>query len=165
MRKLILSIMMVGGFTAWAGAQELSTEPHCGRFDVGIGESDVHLQKLNDSDSLVGNRRAGTYELVGSDGVIGYILFTSTVVQSLEGSHRLIGDAHHVYDNGTVHYKMVYQLPDPSKPDIARSPNPQVIFHVTGGTGDFTGARGTISSFRDVEGRAIQHVDLTCGNG
>lgn len=159
---MCLFVLMVSG--ASASAQDYSDKPVCGPFEVRVAKMPVQVIDLHDEGLSVGDRRLGAVDLLASDGkVLGESIFDAHVVDEREGLFRLIGNVFHIYDGGKLHYAVIYELQDPSNPTtpVERAP---LEHHVTGGTGLFTGARGTFKDIRTTTANAWSDMISTVPN-
>lgn len=156
----ILSIGVLGAQLAATSA--FAAAPHCGEFVVHITAGDVHIQRAREGQISLGDSRMGSFELTDPDGTpVGELHFQAVAVSQKDGRFRMLGDGHYTFQNGTLHYPMSYELPDPNAQPVA-SGVPTVVYHVSGGTGDFEGATGTLEAAFNDNGTRTQTLSLSC---
>ncbi len=162
MRKRSTFTVVLAICTISLAAEGAAQTADCSPFEVFLGTWQLEVIDLGAAGLSIGDRRVGSLDLLNADGaVIGQSLFESTVAGSHDGRYRLIGNAHHIYDNGTLHYKVVYELPDPTDPR-PQVDLPRFEYHVTGGTKAFAGAQGTVRTALGDDGRRIIALDIEC---
>jgi hypothetical protein len=91
---------------------------------------------------------------------LGSVLFAATVLPAdAEGRHEPIGIG--VYDlaNGSITATVHYATNDPS--DASAGPSEDFVHPVTGGTGAFAGAHGTVTT-AGADGRRAHGFALSC---
>ncbi|WP_421724431.1 hypothetical protein [Bauldia sp.] len=147
-----------------AMAQDASVAPHCGTYEVITANRLAEVVDVAPEGVSVGDQRVGSHDLTAADGtVVGKSYWATKVADTSNGVHTLIGDANHVYENGTLHHNFIYQLPDPLKPEIPKDLQ-SFDYHVIGGTGEFAGAEGTAYYSSDSDGNRIIRLELDCGS-
>lgn len=162
MQTALISALFFIACGSLAAAQTPPGGPTCGEFELRFVGTQVEIIDVSDKGLSIGDRRIGSAELQDADGaVLGQGYFEASVVAAHGGGHRLIGDAHNVFDNGTLHYVIVYDLPDASQAAIP-SDLAAFEYHVTGGTGAFAGASGTVRVSSDAGGNRIAHYAIDC---
>ena len=161
MTRLLKATMAIAMLAAGAGH---AAEPAytCDNFTVYIELADVAFMDVGDEGVSAGDRRVGSYRTVDADGEqVGSFYFESTVLPGGEdGKRQAIANAIHDLADGSVSISMLYDLKDPS--DTATGAVSEFTYPVTGGTGVFTGARGTVRSSTDDQGRRAQIFELSC---
>ncbi|MEM1363169.1 MAG: hypothetical protein AAGF94_15890 [Pseudomonadota bacterium] len=143
-------------------AQASSEMPHCGAFEVTREKPSIVIIDNYAEGLSVGDRRIGSYDLIGADGSkVGQLLFESSVAAETDGGHRMIGKAHVVFDDGIIHYPVTYELADASKPQAP----PGIAafdYHVTGGVGAYEGATGIARHLTLDDGTRVFRYELAC---
>lgn len=144
-------------------AQTSDAMPNCGAFDVTRGDGNIQIIDNTEKGLSIGDRRIGSYDLIGADGtLVGQLLFEASVVAESDGGHRLIGKAHVVFDDGVLHYPVTYELRDASKPAAPPSSLPNFNYYVTGGVGAYEHASGTATHLTLEDGTRVFRFNLEC---
>ncbi|MEM7446581.1 MAG: hypothetical protein AAF414_24900, partial [Pseudomonadota bacterium] len=148
---------------ATATAQSTVEPPDCGPFEVYLVNGEVHPTDIDNDGFSIGDRLSIQYDIVDADeNVLGQNFAASTFVgQTDDGVYNLIGDVHHVYDNGTLHYSIVYQLADPVSPSRHATMR-RFDYPVIGGSGAFAGVSGMATASTDQSGRRMISFDISC---
>lgn len=145
-------------------AQSASAAPRCGEFMAYVTPGDVHIQRADEGDFGLGDSRMGGFELTDPSGApLGEVHFRAVAVSQKDGRFRMLGDGHYTYENGTLHYPMSYELPDPNAQPVA-SGTGTLVHYVSGGTGDFGGATGTIEASFTNSGTRVHKLSLSCAD-
>jgi len=156
----MLRIVMAGLAAAVAAAGAASAaEPGCGAFTLVGGAKGITVVDNPPAGKSAGDVRAGWRRLAEAGGsVVGTVHFVAVLTEpDAEGGDVLAGDYYVRLANGTIASQTLYQLPDAA--DTSQKARNAVLV-VTGGTGAFAGASGTIEI---VAGEAPRYVfDLRC---
>jgi hypothetical protein len=141
---------------ATAGAE---AGPACGAFTLIGGEKGINVVDNPPAGKSPGDVRAGWRRLADDAGnPAGTVHYVAILTEpGADGGDVLTGDYYVRLADGVIAAQTVYQLPD-STDTSQRAQNAVLI--VTGGTGTFAGATGTIEL---VAGEAPRYVfDLRC---
>lgn len=141
-----------------------SDTPNCGSFTVyGTVESRAFVD-LGEEGATAGDQRVGRYILFDESGTeLGVMHFAGVVMPPWQSAESpLMNTLHFRFAGGTVVATSVVGLPEMA--DVAVGPDLNLQYAVTGGTGVYSRAAGTLSS-RSVEGdRRAMTFELTCGD-
>jgi len=155
----VLSPLLAGSLNA----QE-SEGPACGAFKVyGDIETRAFID-LGDVGATPGDQRVGRYTLFDDDGNdMGAMNFSSIVMSPEEGAEDpVMTTLHYAFANGAIVAIGVIALPSPA--DTGTGPDHDLQYAVTGGTGDFAHASGTLTTRTIEDGRRQMSFDVTCGS-
>ena len=144
--------------TLLAGAAH-AADPSCGAFTLIGGEKGVNVVDNPPAGKSPGDVRAGWRRLADEGGVAaGTVHYVAVLTEpGAVGGDVLAGDYYVRLAGGTIAAQTLYQLADAG--DTSQKAQNAVLI-VTGGTGDFAGARGTVEI---VAGEAPRYVfDLAC---
>ena len=145
--------------TLVAGGAVRAGEVACGAFTLVGGEKGITVVDSPPAGKSAGDMRAGWRRLADEAGTpVGAVHFVAVLTEpDAAGGDVLAGDYYVRLENGTIASQTVYQLPDAA--DTSQRARNAVLM-VTGGTGAFAGATGTI----EIEaGDAPRYVfDLSC---
>jgi hypothetical protein len=144
--------------TLMAGAAH-AADPACGAFTLIGGEKGVNVVDNPPAGKSPGDVRAGWRRLADEGGVpAGTVHYVAVLTEpGAVGGDVLAGDYYVRLAGGTIAAQTLYQLADAG--DTSQKAQNAVLI-VTGGTGDFAGARGTVEI---VAGEAPRYVfDLAC---
>ena len=152
-----VAVALAGGALAADAAQ--ASEPSCGAFTLIGGEKGVNVIDNPPAGKSAGDVRAGWRRLADEGGAaMGTVHYVAVLTEpGATGGDVLAGDYYVRLATGTIAAQTLYQLPD-STDTSQKAQN--AIMIVTGGTGIFAGAGGTIEI---VAGEAPRYVfDLAC---
>jgi hypothetical protein len=155
----VLSPMLAGNL----GAQEADA-PACGAFKVfGTAEARGFVD-LGDVGPTGGDQRVGRYKLFTADGKdLGVMHFSSIVMPKWKSRESpLMTTLHFAFANGSLVAVSVIGLAKPADTDTG--PDEDLEYAVTGGTGDFAHASGTLITRTADDDRREMSFDLDCGN-
>ena len=151
---------------ALAGAPATAQEvPSCGPFQITLERDHIEFFDDRDEGPSTGDRRIGRFDTFLMDGTpAGAFLFASTTLPGGEpGDYQEFGHARYTFDTsdvqGTIHLSTLYTLADPS--DTDHTVTADYTYPVLGGTGAFAGARGTVHTEANADGR-LHTFDLVC---
>lgn len=154
MRKMLIA----AAFVTAPGTAD-AAGPDCGSFVLVGGEKGINVVDNAPPGKSPGDVRAGWRKLADETGApVGSVQFVATLTApGAEGGDTLAGEYFILLPEGYIASQTVYQLPDST--DISRKAQNAVLV-VTGGTGLYAGARGSI----EIEaGEAPRYVfDLRC---
>lgn len=144
------------------GAQETG-QPTCGAFKVFGTVETRGFVDLGDVGATAGDQRVGRYALADANGNdLGVMHFSSVIMPPWdEAESPAMTTLHYNFENGSLVAMAVVALPSPSDPDVG--PDHQLEYAVTGGTGDFAHASGTLTTKTIEDGRREMSFDLRCG--
>lgn len=131
----------------------------CGAFTLIGGEKGLNVVDNPPAGKSPGDVRAGWRRLADESGAAaGSVHYVAVLTEpGADGGDVLAGDYYVRLDAGTIAAQTLYQLPDST--DTSQKAQNAVLI-VTGGTGAFAGASGTIEI---VAGEAPRYVfDLAC---
>lgn len=152
------AVVAITATLAAAGAASAG-EVACGAFTLVGGEKDITVVDNPPAGKSAGDMRAGWRRLADEAGTpVGTVHFVAVLTEpDAVGGDVLAGDYYIRLDTGTIASQTIYQLPDAA--DTSQKAR-NAILMVTGGTGTFAGAAGTI----EIEaGDAPRYVfDLSC---
>lgn len=152
--------LLLGAFVAQAKTQD----PHCGTFRVYTGDGNVEVLASVPGEINIGDRRVGDFELIDMDGKkMGDFHFLSTVMGKDGDEYIMVGQSSYSFDNGHIHHPVTYRFRDPSTKTLSKGLN-EFSYTVSTGTGDFTGASGTVSIARHDDGMQSRTLKLECPN-
>lgn len=159
---IILAAVLSPIFAGTLGAQG-ADRPVCGTFKV-IGAVETRgFVDLGDVGPTGGDQRVGRYRLsddAGND--LGIMHFSSIVMPPLKGAETpVMTTLHYAFDNGSLVATSVIGLPRPA--DTNAGPDDDLEYAVTGGTGEFAHASGTLTTRPLDGGRREMSFDLVCG--
>jgi hypothetical protein len=153
--RLVIAVavtLLIPGFAEAAG-------PACGSFVLVGGEKGITVVDNPPEGKSPGDVRAGWRKLADESGnPVGSVQFVATLTEpGAEGGDVLAGQYYVRLPDGYIATQTVYQLPDST--DTSQKAQNAVLV-VTGGTGPYAGATGTI----EIEaGEAPRYVfDLRC---
>ena len=142
----------------------IADEPKCEVFELIVGEGSTNVIDTGPDGLSIGDSRVGARDLLNADGdVVGELLFNASVVSEKDGMYRLMGDVHYVFDSGRLHFATVYELPDPSTPDLPKT-LPSFEYHATGGVGAFEGVSGSTKTTSHDDGSRKIVFNISCTN-
>jgi hypothetical protein len=133
--------------------------PACGPFVLIGGEKGINVVDNPPAGKSPGDVRAGWRKLADESGApVGSVQFVATLTEpGAEGGDVLAGQYYVRLPEGYIATQTVYQIPDST--DTSQKAQNAVLV-VTGGTGPYAGATGTIEI---VAGEAPRYVfDLRC---
>ena len=136
-----------------------AADPACGAFTLVGGEKGITVVDNPPAGKSAGDVRAGWRRLADEAGnPVGTVHYVAVLTEpDAEGGDVLAGDYYVRFGEGYLAAQTVYQLPDAA--DTSQKARNAVLM-VTGGTGPFAGAAGTIEI---VAGEAPRYVfDLRC---
>jgi hypothetical protein len=152
---IILAAAVLAGSIATADA----AGPACGSFTLVGGEKGINVIDNPPAGKSPGDVRAGWRKLADEAGAaVGSVQFVATLTEpGAPGGDILAGEYFVRLPDGYIASQTVYQLPDST--DTSQKAQNAVLV-VTGGTGPYAGAAGTIEI---VAGEAPRYVfDLHC---
>ncbi len=155
--RKVAALTLAGGVLAAGTAH--ATEPLCGAFTLVGGEKGVNVVDNPPAGKSPGDVRAGWRRLADEDGAArGTVHYVAVLTEpGAAGGDVLAGDYYVRLEAGTIAAQTLYQLPDST--DTSQKAQNAILI-VTGGTGIFAGAGGTIEI---VAGEAPRYVfDLAC---
>jgi hypothetical protein len=135
--------------------------PSCGKFTLYSEHAEVvHVDKGEDGLG-VGDTRHGHVHILDENGNrIGNLYFHSVVsAGGDESAFQMISQGHMEFPNGTIVVGATYAMPDPT---LKAAPRDLSVSVVTGGSGEFFGARGTVSWILQDQGPRKVEVDIDC---
>ncbi|MEM7442380.1 MAG: hypothetical protein AAF414_03500 [Pseudomonadota bacterium] len=153
-----ITAMMSGGV---ALAQD-GTGPECGVF-VHVAEVDArHFVDHGDDGPSPGDQRLSSHTLYDSEGnEVGTYHVAATLLPQAPGDdHVFHATIVSTYPNGTITGIALASPPNPE--DTSRGPHRETVRSVTGGSGDFAHATGTMTSIMLDGGRQEITYDLIC---
>lgn len=136
-----------------------SAGPACGSFTLIGGEKDINVIDNPPAGKSPGDVRAGWRKLADeAENPVGSVQFVATLTEPGAAGGDVLAGAYFIrLPEGYIASQTVYQLPD-STDTSQRARNAVLV--VTGGTGPYAGASGTIEI---VAGEAPRYVfDLRC---
>jgi len=138
--------------------------PACGAFKVFATVQTRGFVDLGDVGPTGGDQRVGRYKLATGDGKdLGVMHFSSIVMPKWESRESpLMTTLHFAFANGSIVATSVIGLPKPADTDAG--PDEDLEYAVTGGTGDFARARGTLVTRTVDDDRREMSFDLNCAN-
>jgi len=145
------------------GAQ-VTDAPKCGAFKVFAVVETRGFVDLGDVGPTGGDQRVGRYKISADDGKdLGVMHFSSIVMPKWESRESpLMTTLHFAFANGSIVATSVVGLPKPADTDTG--PDEDLEYAVTGGTGDFAHARGTLVTRTVDDDRREMSFDLNCAN-
>lgn len=154
----VLSPLLAGNLAA----QEADA-PVCGMFKVFASVETRGFVDLGDVGPTGGDQRVGRYKLFTADGKdLGVMHFSSIVMPKGEARESpLMTTLHFAFANGSVIAMAVIGLPKPADTDAG--PDEDLDYAVTGGTGDFAHASGTLITRTADDDEREMSFDLNCG--
>jgi hypothetical protein len=155
----LLSPMLAGNLAA----QEADA-PACEAFKV-LGTAETRgFVDLGDVGPTGGDQRVGRYKIFDADGKeLGVMHFSSIVMPKWESRERpVMTTLNFAFANGSLVATSVIGLPKPADPDAG--PDEDLEYAVTGGTGDFAHASGTLITRTTDNGQREMSFDLYCGH-
>jgi hypothetical protein len=146
----------------WAiPSAEAADGPSCGKFTVYSEHVDVvHVDKGEDGLS-VGDTRHGHIHILDENGnrIGNHYFHTVVSAGGDESAFRMIAQGHMEFPNGTIVVGATFPMPDPA---LKAAPRHLDVSAVTGGTGEFFGARGAVSWILQDQGPRKVEVDIDC---
>ena len=162
---ILRCLFLAGNITlalAGAAAAQPNDTPTCGSFTVfGTVESRAFVD-LGNEGATAGDQRVGRYGLFDADGTeLGMMHFSGVLMPPWQSAESpMMTTLHFRFAGGAVVAMSVVGLPSPA--DTSLGPDLDLQYAVTGGTGEFSGAAGTLST-RSVDGnRRAMTFDLSC---
>jgi hypothetical protein len=154
----VLSPLFAGNLCA----QE-TERPACGSFNVFGTVETRGFVDLGDVGPTGGDQRVGRYTLSDDDGNdLGVMHFSSIAMPPWDRAESpVMTTLHYSFDNGSLIAISVIGLPRPANTDAG--PDEDLVYAVTGGTGDFAHASGTLTTRTLDDGRREMAFDLNCG--
>lgn len=162
MKRLLLAAVMCAAYAGSAAAQE-GNSPSCGSFTVvGAVESRAFVD-LGDTGITAGDQRVGRYNLFDSDGEeLGVMHFAGVLMPPWQAAESpMMTTLHFRFADGAVVTTSVVGLPNPA--DVSVGPDLNLQYAVTGGTGEFANASGTLQTRSLDDGRREMTFELNCG--
>jgi len=156
---VIASLLLAS--TANAGAQDKQA-PTCGPFTV-LAEIDAReIVDLGAEGPSAGDLRIGRYILQGESGdQRGTMHFSATLMPAAtNGQYPVFVTSHYQFANGALTTIAVVGLPDTAGTE--HGPDGDLEYAITGGTGVFAQASGTLSTKTAKDSRRKMRFDLTC---
>lgn len=147
---------------AGSNGAHAAEEPTCGIFSVfGAVETRAFVD-LGESGPSSGDQRVGRYKILDNDGNdLGSMHFASIVMPPWEADESpAMTTLHFAFDEGSLVATSVIALPAPDDTDIG--PDHELHYAVTGGTGKFAHATGTLATKTLDDGRRQMTFDLAC---
>ncbi|MEM7446078.1 MAG: hypothetical protein AAF414_22350 [Pseudomonadota bacterium] len=145
-----------------ASAQQAS-DPHCGNFVAFVVNDDVTVVDQGPEGASPGDQRIIRGRLTDTDGNrIGRQHAIATISHSsVEGEPLFYVTLLETFDVGTV--ASTAMIPSPNALDPSSRPDASYQRAVTGGTGDFAHATGTVTLESTADGSRRATYDLDCG--
>ena len=153
------------GFTSFSGASAQDAKgPECGTFVVTQESPTLHFLDHGNDGAGTGDQRIIRANLMDEDG---NRLGTQNIVAVLlqpdeDGRHPLMATIHDEFSNGGITTLAIGYAPDTG--ESARPPEHELQRSVTGGTGAFAHATGTVSSRTRDDGVREYRFDIICAN-
>lgn len=158
----LLAIAVMGSLAGYVNAQA-AEKPTCGIFSVyGAVETRAFVD-LGDKGPSSGDQRVGRYQILDNDGDdIGTMHFASVLMPPWEADEApAMTTLHFALADGDLVATSVITLPAPD--DKAVGPDHELHYAITGGTGGFSHATGTLVTKTLEDGRREMTFDLDCG--
>lgn len=159
---ILFAAFLLPFFSGSLGAQETG-RPACGTFKVlGTVETRTFID-LGDVGPTGGDQRVGRYTLSDDDGNDLGVMHFSSIVMPPRGRAEspLMTTLHFAFDNGSLVAVSVIGLPSPA--DTGSGPDEDLEYAVTGGSGDFARASGTLTTRTLDDDRRQMSFDVDCG--
>lgn len=144
-----------------AVAQE-SKGPDCSTFTAFLDADRIEFIDNGAEGPSAGDQRIGRYFLLDDDGNrIGEMEFVTVVLPpSEDGKVKLFATGHHTFANGALALSLIYELPDVT--DTSQGGTTDLTHVITGGTGEFAHATGSITITTTADGRRRATYELKC---
>ncbi|MEM7443533.1 MAG: hypothetical protein AAF414_09425 [Pseudomonadota bacterium] len=138
-RASTLALALLVGGTAQAAAQD----PACEDMTVFMSNEQIIFLGDESEGAQPGDRRILNWRLHEADGGdLGSFHVVTTVLSDTDDGHLITAVGSLLFSNGEVHASITTELPDASSE--ARSSADAVVWAISGGTGAFTRASGTV---------------------
>jgi hypothetical protein len=144
------------------GGAHAAEETICGDFIVfGAVETRAFVD-LGETGPSSGDQRVGRYKILDNDGNdIGTMHFSSVLMPPWQADEApAMTTLHFAFGDGALVATSVIALPAPSDTDIG--PDHELHYAITGGTGVFAHATGTLATKTLDDGRRQMAFDLEC---
>jgi hypothetical protein len=150
-----------GVLFATAATACLAAEPRCGSFSLTGGEKEINVVDNPPEGTSLGDVRAGNRQLLDRDGNrVADVHFSATLTAlPTANTGSVFSSIYFIrFAKGWISFTSVYELSDAT--DTSQRAGNAVLL-VSGGTGDFEGAQGTVEI---IAGDPPTYVlDLNCG--